>query len=97
LTRSRGSPVSPVLGILQPWTEWRGNDQPAPHVRWQSHLWPLLLALPTVLLSSWVIVAWKFNGLYGQDPFAYYDFGVGPLRHSVLDGAPLIAMFWPLG
>jgi hypothetical protein len=44
-----------------------------------------------------VIVAWRFNGLYGQDPFAYYDYGIGPLRRAVLDGTPLTAMFWPLG
>ncbi|HEX6507246.1 MAG TPA: hypothetical protein VF221_06400, partial [Chloroflexota bacterium] len=60
-------------------------------------LWPFLLPLPTILLAGWVIVAWNFNGLYGQDPYAYYDYGVGPLRHSLLDGAPLSAMFWPLG
>jgi hypothetical protein len=60
-------------------------------------LWPLLLPVPTVLLASWVILAWHFNGLYGQDPFAYYDFGVGPLRHALLDGAPLTPLFWPLG
>ena len=64
---------------------------------WLPSLWPLLLPLPTVLLAAWVIIAWKFNGLYGQDPFAYYDFGVGPLRRSVLAGAPLPALFWPLG
>ena len=62
------------------------------------YLWPLLLLpLPSVLLAAWVIIAWRFNGLYGQDPFAYYDYGVGPLRRAVLDGAPLSAMFWPLG
>ncbi len=64
---------------------------------WLLSLWPFLLPLPMVLLAAWVIVAWKFNGLYGQDPFAYYDYGVGPLRRSVLTGAPLPAMFWPLG
>jgi 4-amino-4-deoxy-L-arabinose transferase-like glycosyltransferase len=53
--------------------------------------------VPGLVLAVWVIVAWKFNGLYGQDPFAYYDYGVGPLRRSLLDGAPLAAMFWPLG
>jgi hypothetical protein len=60
-------------------------------------LFPLLLCAPTVLLAVWVIVTWNFNGLYGQDPFAYYDYGVGPLRHSLLAGAPVTAMFWPLG
>jgi 4-amino-4-deoxy-L-arabinose transferase-like glycosyltransferase len=64
---------------------------------WAQHLWPLLLPLPAVLLAAWVMIAWKFNGLYGQDPFAYYDYAVGPLRHSLLVGAPLPAMFWPLG
>jgi 4-amino-4-deoxy-L-arabinose transferase-like glycosyltransferase len=64
---------------------------------WWPSLWPLLLPLPTLLLAAWAIVAWKFNGLYGQDPFAYYDYGVGPLRRTVLDGAPLPALFWPLG
>jgi hypothetical protein len=76
----------------QPETGFAGG-RPA----WVPYLWPLLLPLPTVLLASWVIIAWKFNGLYGQDPFAYYDYGVGPLRRSVLVGAPLPALFWPLG
>ena len=62
-----------------------------------SWLFPWLLALPTVLLALWVMVGWRFNGLYGQDPYAYYDFGVGPLRHFVLGGAALTPMFWPLG
>lgn len=62
-----------------------------------SRIWPALLPLPTVVLAAWVMIAWQFNGLYGQDPFAYFDFGVGPLRHWILDGAPLTAMFWPLG
>jgi hypothetical protein len=58
---------------------------------------PLLLALPTLALSLVVMVGWKFNGLYGQDPFAYFDYGTGPLRRSLLDGAPMATMFWPLG
>ncbi|MBV9282480.1 MAG: hypothetical protein JOZ41_20570 [Chloroflexi bacterium] len=74
----------------------RGRATPGLRGAWP-RLWPLLLPLPTLLLAGWVIVAWRFNGLYGQDPFAYYDYGVGPLRRSLLHGAPLPAMFWPLG
>lgn len=74
-----------------------GTKQAAPRFAWLRYLQLLVLPLPTVLLASWVIVVWRFNGLYGQDPFAYYDFGMGPLRHSLLKGVPLTAMFWPLG
>ncbi|HEY8686377.1 MAG TPA: hypothetical protein VIO57_12290 [Chloroflexota bacterium] len=78
-------------------TEGPGTTRAPLQSTWRRHVGLPILALPTVLLAGWVIVVWKFNGLYGQDPFAYYDFGVGPLRHSLLDGAPLSAMFWPLG
>lgn len=87
---ARRAPVldRPTVHEAQPATPWRAR---------LTSLWPLLLPLPTVALAGWVIIAWKFNGLYGQDPYAYYDYAVGPLRHSVLDAAPLTAMFWPLG
>lgn len=62
-----------------------------------TRFWPVLLPLPAMLMAAWVMIDWKFNGLYGQDPFAYYDFGVGPLRRFLLDGVTLPAMFWPLG
>ena len=84
---------APILDRLTTRPSDRGNFWPARVQR----LWPLLLPVPTVVLAAWVITAWKFNGLYGQDPFAYYDYAVGPLRHTLLEGAPLPAMFWPLG
>ena len=87
---ARRAPVldRPALYEAEPATPWRAR---------LVSLWPLLLAAPTAILAGWVMIAWKFNGLYGQDPYAYYDYAVGPLRHSLLDGAPLTAMFWPLG
>lgn len=60
-------------------------------------LLPWLLALPTILLSLWVILAWRFNGLYGQDPYTYYGYGVGTLRSFLLSGKPLTSIAWPLG
>ncbi len=57
----------------------------------------LLLPLPTVALGLWLIIARQYDGLYGQDPYAYVSYAVGPLRHSLLSGSPLQPMFWPLG
>jgi hypothetical protein len=66
-------------------------------LRSHPRLVPALLALPTILLSLWVIFGWRFNGLYGQDPYTYYGYGVGPLRAFLLSGKQLTAMNWPLG
>jgi hypothetical protein len=38
-----------------------------------------------------------FDGLYGQDAYAYFDYAVVSVRHSVLHLAPLEAFFWPPG
>jgi 4-amino-4-deoxy-L-arabinose transferase-like glycosyltransferase len=38
-----------------------------------------------------------FDGLYGQDPFAYFDYAVGPLRESLARGRWPPPFFWPPG
>jgi hypothetical protein len=87
-----------AAGLLLPAKLYDGVRQlRAAQRRLPAWLFPWLLALPTGLLAVWVMAGWGFNGLYGQDPYAYYDFGVGPLRHFVLGSAGLTAMFWPLG
>ena len=53
----------------------------------------LLLLLPVGTLAA----VGRFDGLYGQDPFAYYDYAVGPLRQSLLRLSPLPPFFWPPG
>jgi hypothetical protein len=58
---------------------------------------PLLLLVPTLLLSAIVLWAWNLDGLYGQDPYAYFDYGVGAMRAFFLHGAHLTPFFWPLG
>src|SRR5438067_10074917 len=39
----------------------------------------------------------QFDGLYGQDAYAYFDYGTGSVRQSILHLAPLAAFFWPPG
>jgi 4-amino-4-deoxy-L-arabinose transferase-like glycosyltransferase len=38
-----------------------------------------------------------FDGLYGQDAYAYFDYSVGSVRQSLLHAAPLEPFFWPPG
>jgi hypothetical protein len=58
---------------------------------------PIVLALPTIGLTLFCVIGWKFDGLYGQDPYGYFNYGVGPLRHLLTNGTGLAAMVWPLG
>ena len=47
---------------------------------------PFLLLIPflaAILPAAILAVRGKFDGLYGQDPFIYYDYAVGPLRQSL--------------
>ena len=53
----------------------------------------LLLALPATLLAA----ARGFDGLYGQDAYAYFDYAVGAVRQSLVHAKPLEPFFWPPG
>lgn len=55
-------------------------------------LLPLPLALP--LLLAWL---GRFDGLYGQDPYAYFDYAVGPLLANVRHLHLPPPFFWPPG
>jgi len=59
-----------------------------------------LFAIPGIALGvGAALIAWRhrFDGLYGQDPFAYYAYAVGPLRESLAHGRPLPPLYWPPG
>ncbi len=60
----------------------------------------LLIALGLFLLAlalrGFMLVAYPFDGLYGQDAYTYYDFA-GALRASLLWGQSPPPFFWPLG
>ena len=60
----------------------------------------LILAIPGIVVLvavAGILWATGFDGLYGQDAFAYYDYAVGPLRSSLLRGDGLAPSFWPPG
>ena len=47
--------------------------------------------------SGVIAYARGFDGLYGQDAYAYFDYSVGSVRQSILQLAPLQPFFWPPG
>ena len=52
-----------------------------------------LLALP----AAGIAASRGFDGLYGQDAYAYFDYGTASVRASILQLRPLEAFFWPPG
>lgn len=64
-----------------------------PTARFARAAWPFGVAL---LIAGVVRLCLPFDGLYGQDAFAYFRFAraIGP---HLLYGAPLPVLFWPRG
>src|SRR4051812_47085078 len=56
----------------------------------------LILGVFALSLALRIGFSVGFDGLYGQDPYAYYNYGQ-ILRQSINHGQPLPAFFWPLG
>ena len=59
--------------------------------------WPTGLFLLSLLVHAGSLLGQGFDGLYGQDPFAYYGYAVGPLRTALLSFQPWPPFFWPPG
>ena len=57
---------------------------------------PLVPAALALLLQWTVIIGRGFDGLYGQDAFAYYTYSL-QLRDSLLHGRMPPPFFWPVG
>jgi 4-amino-4-deoxy-L-arabinose transferase-like glycosyltransferase len=53
----------------------------------------LLLAVP----AGGIALSRGFDGLYGQDAYAYFDYGSESVRQSLLHLQPLQPFFWPPG
>lgn len=70
-------------------------------VRGQEQSWHkaalLLLALLVLVPATTLSIRYAFDGLYGQDAYAYYDYTAGPLLHSLLTLQPPPAFHWPPG
>ncbi len=55
------------------------------------------LALIVIVPTAAIAVRRGFDGLYGQDAYAYYDYAVHSVRQSILQREPLGPFFWPPG
>lgn len=62
-------------------------------------IWLALLALFLIVVvpAGSIAALGRFDGLYGQDPYAYLDYATGPLRQSLLRVAPPPPFYWPPG
>ncbi|MDX1436367.1 MAG: hypothetical protein R3335_06130 [Anaerolineales bacterium] len=65
--------------------------------RWRIPGIVLAIGLAAPILVHGLLAIRQFDGLYGQDPFAYFGYAVGPLRESVLAGRLPPPFFWPPG
>src|SRR5260370_30251322 len=61
--------------------------------RWLSLLPTLLVAVPALV----ALALTRFDGLYGQDSFAYFHYATGPLHQTLLHLQPPPPFFWPPG
>ncbi len=81
-------------GSIRPWSLRMLADT-------RTHLVPAATLLGGILLTLavrlFLLGRGEFDGLYGQDAYAYYNYAVGPLRSSVLalSGPPPFS--WPPG
>lgn len=55
----------------------------------------LIFVIAVSLRLRWIVVT-GFNGLYGQDAYAYFDFAI-ELRHALVEWRVPAPFFWPLG
>ncbi|HEX5416395.1 MAG TPA: hypothetical protein VFZ25_12070, partial [Chloroflexota bacterium] len=55
------------------------------------------LFLAVVLPAGGIARAGHFDGLYGQDPYAYLDYATGPLVDSLRHFTPPPPFYWPPG
>src|SRR5712692_11447556 len=67
--------------LMRRWTVWHS----------------LLLASLLVLPAAGLTLSRGFDGLYGQDAYAYFDYATVSVRRSIEHLAPLEAFFWPPG
>ena len=56
----------------------------------------LLLFVAHLTMTVVIVSHTQFDGLYGQDPFAYYNFA-DSMRTSIANQQALPPFFWPLG
>jgi hypothetical protein len=74
-------------------TGWRASAPAWPWSNGYLVAFGVFLAVP----AGGLAMRHGFDGLYGQDAYAYFDYATQSVRHSILNGTPLEAFFWPPG
>jgi hypothetical protein len=89
--------------MVHPSITWRGRSSMLHHIVARS-AGTRLASLPLALLFLSVVVpaggiaaAGHFDGLYGQDPYAYLDYATGPLAETLRHLQPPPPFYWPPG
>ncbi|HEY0584259.1 MAG TPA: glycosyltransferase family 39 protein, partial [Chloroflexota bacterium] len=59
--------------------------------------WPAGLFVAALAMRVGSLYGQGFDGLYGQDPYAYYRYAIGPLREALLQLEAPPPFFWPPG
>jgi hypothetical protein len=59
--------------------------------------WTLLPGVLLALAAGGIALSRGFDGLYGQDAYAYFDYSTASVRQSLLQLQPLEPFFWPPG
>jgi 4-amino-4-deoxy-L-arabinose transferase-like glycosyltransferase len=59
--------------------------------------WALLPGVLLALAAGGIALSRGFDGLYGQDAYAYFDYSTASVRQSLLHLQPLEPFFWPPG
>src|ERR1051326_6000565 len=67
------------------------------HAGLRQTLVPFGPGLAPVLAAGAIARSRGFDGLYGQDAYAYFDYSTASVRQSILHLRPLEAFFWPPG
>jgi 4-amino-4-deoxy-L-arabinose transferase-like glycosyltransferase len=74
---------------------YSARNEPAPHALADRHA-ALLIAAVAAAAALAARLAWPFDGLYGQDAFAYFRYA-SALWPWLLRGEPLPIYYWPAG
>jgi hypothetical protein len=74
-----------------------GTAPSAPLARQRANVLIAALSVLLALPAGGLALSRGFDGLYGQDAYAYFDYATQSVRQSILHLAPLEAFFWPPG
>ncbi len=87
-TQRRSQPATGIAGAA-------AAARPSP--RTVATLAAIAFGLFLAIAAGGIALSRSFDGLYGQDAYAYFDYGAASVRESLLHRSPLEPFFWPPG